>query len=60
MIEDTSKVLPSGDRMRKAEVAQVEKDLNTALQSKYNPDKPKATKTFIDSAIQQGKITKEE
>lgn len=60
MIEDTSKILPSGDRMHKEEVKQVERDLNTALKSKYNPDKPKATKEFIDRAIAQGKITKEE
>ena len=45
---------------RAKEVSQIEKELNTALLSKYNPNKPEATKGFLDRAITQGKITKEE
>lgn len=45
---------------RAEEVVQVEKDLNTALLSKYSPDKQKATRDFIDRAMAGGKITKQE
>ena len=45
---------------RQEQFRQVERDLNTALLSKYNPNKPKATKEFLDRAITQGRITKEE
>lgn len=46
--------------MRQEEVQKVEKELNTALLSKYNPNKPQATKEFIDRNITQGKITRED
>ncbi len=45
---------------RQEQFRQVDRDLNTALLSKYNPNKPKATKEFLDRAITQGRITKEE
>lgn len=54
------KLLPSWDRMRKSELKLVENDLNSALNSKYNPNKPEAVKTFIENNITKGKITKEE
>lgn len=45
---------------RQAEVQSIEKELNTALLSKYNPNKPETTKRFIESRITQGKLKKEE
>jgi len=55
-----TKLLPSGDRMRQAQVKTIEKELNTSLLSKYNPNKPEVAKTFIEKNISQGKITREE
>jgi hypothetical protein len=46
--------------MRRAQVKTVENELNTALLSKYNPNKPESTRNFIEKNITQGKITKEE
>lgn len=54
------KLLPSGEKYKQSQVKTIEQELNTALQSKYNPNKPEATKKFIDSAIEQGKISKEQ
>lgn len=45
---------------RQKQITAIEKELNTNLLSKYNPNKPKATKEFLDRAITQGRITKEE
>jgi hypothetical protein len=45
---------------RQAQVKEVERELNTALKSNYNPNKPEATKAFIERNITQGKITREE
>lgn len=59
-VTQETKLLPSGDRVRKQELYNVEKELNTALNSKYNPNKPEATKKFLESQIAQGKITESE
>lgn len=60
MIEDTSKILPSGDRMHKEEVKQIERDLNSALKSNNMANKPQWAREFIDRAMNDGKITKED
>ena len=61
MIEDTSKILPSGDRARKAELKEISREIATATQgAKYGGIGNTRLENIIDSLLEQGKITREE
>ena len=59
-LKTNAEVQLAKETARKEQVTAIEKELNTNLLSKYNPDKPKATRTFIETKLSQWKITREE
>ena len=59
-LKTNAEVQLAKETARKEQITAIEKELNTNLLSKYNPDKPKATRTFIETKLSQWKITREE